>query len=152
MLATEAVAATIGKKTERPADHPRRATRAAQAATSITLSRPLVAAAGSIRGASHMLCGQTICLGRTLMLKTKLVTWALGIWAAISFVVCVIYGLVTPQSLHMGEFLEMVLPAFKWLTWWGFLLGLVESFLYGAYAGLVYCPIYNWLHRRWGAR
>lgn len=86
------------------------------------------------------------------MLNTKLVTWALGIWAAISFVVCVIYGLVAPQGLHMGEFLEMVLPAFKWLTWWGFLLGLVESFLYGAYAGLVYCPVYNWLHRRWGAR
>ncbi len=84
------------------------------------------------------------------MLNTKLVTWALGIWAAISFVVCVLYGLVTPQSLHMSEFLEMVLPAFKWLTWWGFLLGLVESFLYGVYAGLVYCPISNWLHRRWG--
>jgi hypothetical protein len=83
------------------------------------------------------------------MLNTKLVSWTLGIWAAITFVVCVIYGLVTPQSLHMSPFLEMVLPAFKWLTWWGFLLGLVESFLYGAYAGLVYCPIYNWLHRRW---
>ena len=86
------------------------------------------------------------------MLNTKLVTWALGIFAAITFVLCVIYGLVTPKSLHMGEFLEMVLPAFKWLTWWGFLLGLIESFLYGAYAGLVYCPIYNWLYRRWGAR
>jgi hypothetical protein len=83
------------------------------------------------------------------MLNTKLVTWALGLWAAISFVLCVIYGLVTPKSLRMSEFLEMVLPAFKWLTWWGFLLGLVESFLYGAYAGLVYCPIYNWLYRRW---
>ncbi len=86
------------------------------------------------------------------MLNTKLVTWASGIFAAITFVLCVIYGLVTPQSLHMSEFLEVVLPAFKWLTWWGFLLGLVESFLYGAYAGLVYCPIYNWLHRRWGMR
>jgi len=86
------------------------------------------------------------------MLNTKLVTWALGIFAAVTFVLCVIYGLVTPKSLHMGEFLEMTLPAFKWLTWWGFLLGLVESFLYGAYAGLVYCPIYNWLYRRWGAR
>lgn len=84
------------------------------------------------------------------MLNTKLVTWALGIWAAVTFVVCVIYGLVTPQSLHMSAFLEMVLPAFKWLTWWGFLLGLIESFLYGAYAGLVFCPIYNWLYRRWG--
>jgi hypothetical protein len=46
----------------------------------------------------------------------------------------------------------MVLPAFKWLTWWGFLLGLAESFLYGAYIGLVYCPIYNWLYRRWTRR
>ena len=86
------------------------------------------------------------------MLNTRLVTWALGISAAISFEVCVIYGLVTPQSLHMSGFLELLLPAFKWLTWWGFLLGLVESFLYGVYAGLVYCPIYNWLYRRWGNR
>jgi FtsH-binding integral membrane protein len=86
------------------------------------------------------------------MLNTRLVTWALGIAAAISFVLCVIYGLLTPRSLHsMGDFLEMVLPAFKWLTWWGFLLGLVESFLYGVYAGLVYCLIYNWLYRHWGS-
>jgi|3_EtaG_2_1085321.scaffolds.fasta_scaffold14958_5 hypothetical protein len=84
------------------------------------------------------------------MLNTKLVTWSLGIWTTITFVVCVIYGLVTPQSLRMSGFLEMMLPAFKWLTWWGFLLGLVEAFLYGAYAGLVFCPIYNLLHRRWG--
>ena len=86
------------------------------------------------------------------MLNTKIVAWALGIWFAITFVLCVIYGLVTPQALRMSDFLEMMLPAFRWLTWWGFLLGLVESFLYGAYAGLVYCPIYNWLYRRWGAR
>lgn len=84
------------------------------------------------------------------MLNTQLVCWALGLWSAITFVVCVIWGLVTPQSLHMHEFLEMVLPAFKWLTWGGFLLGLAESFLYGAYAGFVFAPIYNWLHRRWG--
>ena len=85
------------------------------------------------------------------MLNTKLVTWALGIWSAITFIVCVVYGLVTPQSLHMHEFLELVLPAFKWLTWWGFLLGLAESFLYGVYAGLVFSPVYNWLWRRWGS-
>lgn len=84
------------------------------------------------------------------MLNIKLVSWALGLWCAITFVVCVIYGLVTPQSLHMHELLEQLLPAFKWLTWWGFLLGLAESFLYGVYAGLVYVPIYNFLQRRWG--
>ena len=81
------------------------------------------------------------------MLNIKLVSWALGLWGAVTFVVCVIYGLVTPESLHMHALLEQVLPAFKWLTWWGFLLGLAESFLYGVYAGLVYVPIYNFLQR-----
>jgi hypothetical protein len=84
------------------------------------------------------------------MLNIKLVSWALGLWGAMTFVVCVIYGLVTPQSLHMHAFLEQVLPAFKWLTWPGFLLGLVESFLYGVYAGIVFVPIYNWLAQRFG--
>ena len=84
------------------------------------------------------------------MLNIKLVSWALGLWGAVTFIVCVIYGLVTPESLHMHALLEQMLPAFKWLTWWGFLLGLVESFLYGVYAGLAYVPIYNFLQRCWG--
>lgn len=85
------------------------------------------------------------------MLNLKVVSWSLGIFCAISFVVCVIYGLVVPTSLHSVEMLEALLPAFKWLTFGGFVLGLIESFLYGAYAGLVYVPIYNFLYRRWGA-
>ena len=85
------------------------------------------------------------------MLNIKIVSWSLGIFAAVSFVVCIIYGLIVPQSLHMYQFLEAVLPAFKWLTFGGFCLGLIESFLYGAYAGLVFVPIYNFLTRRWGA-
>ena len=85
------------------------------------------------------------------MLNIKVVSWSLGIFTAISFIVCVIYGLIVPPSLlHMASFLEMAFPAFKWLTVGGFCLGLVESFLYGAYAGLVFVPIYNLLNRRWG--
>ncbi len=84
------------------------------------------------------------------MLNIKVVSWSLGIFAAISFVVCVIYGLIVPQSLHVYQFLEAMLPAFKWLTFWGFFLGLIESFLYGVYVGLVFVPIYNFLNRRWG--
>ena len=84
------------------------------------------------------------------MLNIRVVTWSLGLFAAISFVLCVIYGAIVPASLHMEEFLEMVLPAFTWLTFSGFWLGLLESFLYGAYVGLVFVPIYNVLVRRWG--
>ena len=84
------------------------------------------------------------------MLNIKIVSWSLGIFTAISFVLCVIYGLIVPPSLHMAPFLESVLPAFKWLTFGGFILGLIESFLYGVYAGLVFVPVHNALTRRWG--
>ena len=84
------------------------------------------------------------------MLNIKVVAWSLGICTATSFVLCVIYGLIVPPSLHMSSALEALLPAFKWLTISGFFLGLVESFLYGVYAGLVFVPIYNFLGRRWG--
>ena len=82
------------------------------------------------------------------MLNIKVVSWALATTTLISFVVCVVYGLVTPETLHMHAFLELVLPGFKWLTLPGFLIGLVESFLFGAYAGLVYVPVYNFFARR----
>ena len=82
------------------------------------------------------------------MLNIKLVTWSLAICTAFTFVFCVFFGMVTPASLHMHALLEQILPGFIWLTWWGFLVGLIESFLYGAYAGLVYVPVYNFMHRR----
>lgn len=84
------------------------------------------------------------------MLNLKVVCWSLGIFTAVSFGLCVLYGLIVPQSLHAARALEAVLPAFKWLTVPGFLLGLAESFLYGVYAGLVFVPIYNAFNRRWG--
>ncbi|MEO6325504.1 MAG: DUF5676 family membrane protein [Thermoanaerobaculia bacterium] len=84
------------------------------------------------------------------MLNIKVVTWSLGIFTSTSFVLCVIYGLLVPSSLHNAQVLEAALPAFKWLTLVGFFLGLIESFLYGVYAGLVFVPIYNFLARRWG--
>lgn len=85
------------------------------------------------------------------MLNIKVVTWSLGLFGAATFVVCVLYGLIVPEPLHMTKLLEIALPGFKWLTLTGFLIGLIESFLYGVYAGLVFVPIHNALARRWGA-
>lgn len=85
-------------------------------------------------------------------MNTKIVSWSLGIFFAISFMLCVLYGLVVPPRLHgMSAFLEAVLPAFKWITFGGFILGLIESFLYGVYIGMVFVPIYNFIKKRWGA-
>ena len=85
------------------------------------------------------------------MLNIKVVSWALATTTAISFVVCVVFGLFTPDSLHSRALLEQLLPGFMWLTPLGFLIGLVESFLYGAYAGLVYVPVYNFFARRFSS-
>lgn len=94
-----------------------------------------------------------VVAGDNPMLSTKVVTWSLGLFGAVTFVVCVVYGLIVHEPLRMAGFLEAVLPAFHWLTLGGLVIGLVESFLYGVYAGLVFTPIYNALSRRWtGAR
>ena len=84
------------------------------------------------------------------MLNIKVVTWSLALWSSFSFVLCVAFVMLPPSSLSMHALLLQVLPGFEWYSWRGFLVGLIESFLYGAYAGLVYVPIYNFLHRKWG--
>jgi len=88
-----------------------------------------------------------------MLLKIKIAMWSLGLFTAFSYILCVLYGLIVPQKLHgMVNLLEALLPAFKWLTFWGFILGLIESFLYGAYIGIVFVPIYNLINRRWGLK
>lgn len=84
------------------------------------------------------------------MLSIRVISWSLGLFFTISYVLCVIYGLLVPARLHgMSVFLEAVLPAFKWISFKGFILGLVESFLYGPYTGLIFVPIYNYLNKKW---
>ncbi len=81
-------------------------------------------------------------------LDWKPVMLALGLFGAVIFTSCVVYGLLVPPVLHAAPLLEAVLPGFKWLSFGSFVLGLVETFLYGAYAGLVFVPIYNFALRR----
>ncbi len=81
-------------------------------------------------------------------LNIRVVTWSIATFTSFSFVICVIYGLIVPESFHLVQFLEITLPGFKWLNIGTFLIGLIESFLYGVYAGLVYTPIYNFYTKK----
>ena len=83
-------------------------------------------------------------------LHIKPLAWTFALFNVISYLLCVVWGLVTPEAVHMHEFLEAVLPAFEWITPLGFLLGLVESFLWGVYFAVVLVPLFNWAQRRWG--
>ncbi|MEW5917693.1 MAG: DUF5676 family membrane protein [Gemmatimonadota bacterium] len=86
------------------------------------------------------------------MIDVRTTTWALSTFTAVSFLLCVLYGALVPDSLNMHAFLEIVLPAFRWLTVGSFFLGLAESFLWGAYIGLVFVPIHNAFSRRRSSR
>ena len=85
------------------------------------------------------------------MLNIKTVTISLSLFLAISFVVCVLFGLLTPNEFHMSGFLQNVLPGFTWISWGSFFLGLIESMIWGLYIGLVYVPIYNFFKGKEGA-
>ena len=79
------------------------------------------------------------------MLNIRLVTSAAVVFTTLSFVLCVLFGLVAPERLHMVGFLESVLPGFEWISPGAFVLGLVESVLWGVYLGGGYAWIYNTL-------
>ena len=61
------------------------------------------------------------------MLNIKVVTWSLAIWTTFTFLFCVAFAMLTPQSLYMHALLLQVLPGFEWFSWRGFLVGLIES-------------------------
>lgn len=82
------------------------------------------------------------------MLNWKVVTQSLSIFAAITFVLCVGYGLLAPAAFHPSWLLEAILPGFTWLGIGSFVLGLIETALYGAWAGVLYSALYNYFARR----
>lgn len=86
------------------------------------------------------------------MLNLRLVTWAAALFATVSYLLCVTFGLLTPESAHMHQLLEILLPGFKWFSVGAFFLGLVESLAWGLYLGGGFVLIYNALHRRQGAK
>ena len=67
---------------------------------------------------------------------------ATSLFLAITFVLCVGYGLLVPQ-LAMYPAWQSLLPGFRWLSWPSFFLGVVESYAYGWYLTLIWVPLYN---------
>ncbi len=73
----------------------------------------------------------------------------LGLFLAISYVVCLLGYLVLPGLPIAHSALSIFLPGFTLLSWSSFFLGLAESFGYGWYVALVFAPLYNFFAIRW---
>jgi len=72
---------------------------------------------------------------------------SLGLFLAITYVLCVVFDLIFPD-IKMYESWLPLLPGVTWLDWTSFLLGLAESFFYGWYVALIFAPIFNYLAGR----
>lgn len=73
---------------------------------------------------------------------------ALSLFLVITYLLCVGFGLLVPERFHMVEAWAPLLPGFKWLTWSGFIFGLIDSYVYGWYIAVVFVPLYRLFTRR----
>ena len=68
--------------------------------------------------------------------------WTVSAFFVISYVLCVASGAIVPDWEMHRSWLQFF-PGFEWLTLKGFIIGLVESFLYGWYVAVIFVPLYN---------
>ncbi len=67
---------------------------------------------------------------------------SLSLFFVITYILCVIFDLLFPGQAMYQTWLKL-LPGFTWLNWGSFVLGLVETFVYGWYVALIFGPLFN---------
>jgi uncharacterized protein DUF5676 len=72
---------------------------------------------------------------------------ALGAFLAVTFVLCVLFGLLFPSATMYQVWLPL-LPGVSWISWPSALLGLVESFAYGWYIAVIFIPVLNYFTKK----
>lgn len=73
---------------------------------------------------------------------------SLSLFLTISYVLCIIGYLVLPGLPIEHSALSIFLPGFALLSWRTFVLGAIESFAWGWYIALIFCPLFNFFAAR----
>lgn len=96
--------------------------------------------------ALRMTCGACVIGANTGTGSARLpvlpLGWALSLFLALTYVVCVAFDLIFP-GYAMYQTWSGLLPGFVWLTPTGFIIGLVDSFFYGWYVALIFGGLFN---------
>lgn len=79
-------------------------------------------------------------------LRVTTVGWSLSALLLVTYVLCVLFDLLLP-GWAMYRAWQVLFPGFSW-SLGGFLIGLIETVVYGFYAAVIFVPIYNLLRRR----
>lgn len=75
--------------------------------------------------------------------------WSLGVFLALTFAICVAFGLLFP-AVTMYQVWLPLLPWVTWISWTSFILGFVEAFAYGWFVALIFGPLFNYFSTRAG--
>jgi len=74
--------------------------------------------------------------------------WSLSVFLLVTYLLCILFGLMTPMTMHMHRAWGPMLPGFEWLTVTGFLAGAIGAFAYGWYIAVVLVPIYRFFAKK----
>ena len=80
---------------------------------------------------------------RSLRIPVVTLGLSLSSFIVISYVLCILWGLLIPLGGAHARWLEFFFPGFKWLTLPGFLIGLAESVTYGWYTAVLFGSLFN---------
>lgn len=78
-------------------------------------------------------------------LHVKSLALSLATFSVIAYLACLALALIVPDRGLHAPWLQFF-PGFAW-TLQGIVIGLVESIVYGLFAGAVFAPIYNFFER-----
>lgn len=78
------------------------------------------------------------------MLHAKPLALSLATFFALVYLACLALALIVPDRGLHAPWLQFF-PGFAW-NWFGIVVGLVESIVYGLIAGSVFAPIYNYFN------
>lgn len=73
---------------------------------------------------------------------------SLSLFLLVSYVLCILGFFLLPDLSVQHSALAIFLPGFALLSWKTFILGAVESFAWGWYVAMVFCPLFNFFAAR----
>lgn len=65
----------------------------------------------------------------------------------VTYALCILFGLLVPDTFQMYEAWAPLLPGFEWLTPRGVLFGAIGAYLYGWYGAVLYALLFRVFHR-----
>ncbi|MGK9368396.1 hypothetical protein ACSSWA_05810 [Melioribacter sp. Ez-97] len=84
---------------------------------------------------------------KLIYLRFKSLFLSFAVFLILVFTLCVVYDILMPPQYSMIKIWEILLPGFKSLNFYSYLLGIVEIIIYSAYTALIISGTLNYFEK-----